>query len=417
MKINCLGGFRQVGKTAVMLESEAKRTNIVLDYGMEVETGKMPLPVNKVDAIVLGHAHLDHSGFVPAIYKRLRPTIYSTAPTFDMAHLLLKDSLKIAKIKNFAKQYALSDIDKMKEHEMRITYGQRVDERNFSLDIFDAGHIPGSTAPLLEIENKRFLYACDFNTDQTRLLNGERIDVRDVDVLMMESTYADKEHPSREETEKKFYEAVSDTISNGGVAVMPCFAVGRAAEILMTLNSFNPDFPIFLDGMAKTATEIALKYPELLRDPKALKNAFSRTKEIFDDKDRKKIAKNPCAIITSSGMLEGGPSVRYLKYLYDDPNSSVIFTGYLMEKTAGRILFETGRFVTEGFDQKIKMNVHKFDFSAHAGRTGLLNFVKRINPQKILCLHGDKCEWFANDLKEQGFDAVAPDNGDTVDIV
>jgi putative mRNA 3-end processing factor len=416
MKIKCLGGFRQVGKTAVMLESEIKRTNIVLDYGMEVDTGKMPLPTGKVDAVVLGHAHLDHSGFVPVIFKKQSPTIYSSAPTFDTAHLLLKDSLKIAKIKNLPKQYALADIDKMKEHEMRITYGQRVDERNFSLDIFDAGHIPGSTAPLLEIENKRFLYACDFNTEQTMLLNGERIDIKDIDVLIMESTYADREHPSREETENKFFEAVRDTVSNGGIAVMPCFAVGRAAEILMVINRFKHDFPIYMDGMAKTATEIALKYPELLRDSKALKKAFSNTREIWDDKDRKKITKEPCAIISSSGMLEGGPSVRYVKNLYDDPNSSVIFTGYLLEKTAGRVLYETGRFVTEGFDNKIKMGIHKFDFSAHAGRTGLLDFVKRINPQKVVCLHGDKCEWFANDLREHGFDAIAPDNGDTVEV-
>jgi putative mRNA 3-end processing factor len=413
MRIKCLGGFREVGKTAVLLEG---RENFLFDYGMEVETGKTPLPVNKVDNIILSHAHLDHSGYVPMIYKKLRPSIFSTAATFDLSHLLLKDSLKIAKIKNLPKHYNKNDIEKMKKYESRITYGQRIDERNFSLDVFDAGHIPGSTAPLLEIDNKRILYVCDFNSEPTRLLSGARIDVKEPDILLIESTYAEREHMPRDETEKRFFDAVRATIENEGTVVLPCFAVGRAAEILMVLNSFNPDFPIFLDGMAKSATEISLRYPELLRDSKALKKALKRVTEIWDDKDRKKITKEPCAIITSSGMLEGGPSVRYVKYLYDDPTSSVVFTGFLLPGTAGRILAETGRFVTEGFDLKIKMNIYRFDFSAHAGRTQLFNFVNEINPKKIICLHGDNCDWFAKELKEKGFDAIAPQNGDIIDI-
>lgn len=413
MRIKCLGGFREVGKTAVLVEG---KENFLFDYGMEVDTGKMPLPVNKVDNIILSHAHLDHSGYCPVIYKRFKPSIFSTAVTFDLSHLLLKDSIKIARIKNLAKHFSTNDIEKMKKHEMRITYGQRIDEKNFSLDVFDAGHIPGSTAPLLETGNKRILYVCDFNTEPTRLLNGARIDVKEPDILLLESTYAEREHMPRDETEKRFFDAVRATIENGGTVVLPCFAVGRAAEILMVLNSFNPDFPIFLDGMAKSATEISLRYPELLKDSKALKGALKKVIEIWDDKDRKKITKQPCAIITSSGMLEGGPSVRYVKYLYDDPTSSVVFTGFLLPGTAGRTLAETGRFVTEGFDMKIKMNVYHFDFSAHAGRTQLFNFVNQINPKKIICMHGDNCEWFAKELKDKGFDAIAPQNGDVVDI-
>lgn len=413
MKIKCLGGFREVGKTAVLVED---KENILFDYGMEVETGKMPNPVNKLDAVVLGHAHLDHSGYCPALYRKFKVPVYSTIATFELAHLLLKDSIKVAKYRGFSKHFTKKDIEKMKKHEVRVIYGQRIESEDFSLDVFDAGHIPGSISPLIEIGNKRILYVCDFNMNPTRLLNGASIDAKDVDVLILENTYAEREHSDRIETERRFFETVEGTIANEGIAVIPCFAVGRAAEILMVLDSFNPDFPVYLDGMAKTATEIALKYPEFLRDSKALKNALSNVTEIWDDKDRKKIIKEPCVIVSSSGMLEGGPSVRYIKYLYGNPESSVIFTGFLIPRTAGRRLVETGRFVTEGFDLKIKMGIHQFDFSAHSGRSDLFNFVKEINPGKVICLHGDNCEWFARELNEGGFDTTAPRNGDIIDI-
>jgi putative mRNA 3-end processing factor len=413
MKIKCLGGFREVGRTAVLVEG---KENVLLDYGMEVETGKLPNPVNKVDIAILGHAHLDHSGYYPVIYRKFKPPIYSTIATFELAHLLLKDSIKVAKYRGLVRRFEKNDIEKMKNHEVIVTYGQKIEGDNFSLDIFDAGHIPGSMAPLLEMGNKRILYACDFNTNPSRLLNGASIDAKDVDVLIIESTYSERNHSPRKETEKKFFEAVESTIANEGVAVIPCFAVGRAAEILMILKSFNPKFPVYLDGMAKTASQLAMKYPEFIRDPKALKKALNISRLIWDEKDRKKVVKKPCAIISSSGMLEGGPSVSYIKYLYNNPESSVIFTGFLIPNTAGRMLVETGRFVTEGFDLKIKMGIHRFDFSAHSGRDDLFKFVDEVNPQKVICLHGDNCECFAKELKEKGFDAIAPKNGDSVDI-
>ncbi len=414
MKIKCLGGFREVGRTAVLLEGREK--NVLFDYGMEVETGKLPNPVNKVDIAILGHAHLDHSGYYPVIYRKFKPPIYSTIATFELAHLLLKDSIKVAKYRGLVRRFEKNDIEKMKKHEVRVTYGQKIEGNNFSLDIFDAGHIPGSMAPLLEMGNKRILYVCDFNTSPSRLLNGASIDAKDVDVLIIESTYSERNHSPRKETEKKFFEAVESTIANEGVAVIPCFAVGRAAEILMILKSFNPKFPVYLDGMAKTASQLAMKYPEFIKEPKALRKAFNMARPIWDEKDRKKVVKEPCAIVSSSGMLEGGPSVSYIKYLYNNAESSVIFTGFLIPNTAGRMLVETGRFVTEGFDLKIKMGIHQMDFSAHAGRDDLFKFVDEINPQKVICLHGDNCERFATELRGRGFDAIAPKNGDIIDI-
>ena len=413
MKIRCLGGCREVGKNAFLVEG---KENVLFDYGVKVEIGEPPLKPGKVDSILLGHAHLDHTGTLPFLYRKNKPNIFSTVTTFDLAHLLLKDSLKIAKIRGLKKYFEKKDIDKMKKNEVRITYGQRVDTENCSFEFFDAGHIPGSTAPLLEMNGKRILYVSDFNTNSTRLLNGAKINAKDIDILIMESTYSNRDHPPRKETEKEFFNAVKSTVANEGIAVIPSFAVGRAAELLMVLNSFEADFPIYLDGMAKSATEISLKYPEFLRDAKSLRKAFHNVKLISSDEERKKVVKRPCAILTSSGMLEGGPSVRYVKSLYSNPESSIIFTGFLIPRTAGRYLVETGRFVTEGFDLKIKMGIYRLDFSAHTGRSDLFEFVKKIEPEKVVCIHGDNCERFATELRGRGFEAVAPNIGDVINV-
>ncbi|MEM5778145.1 MAG: MBL fold metallo-hydrolase [Candidatus Aenigmatarchaeota archaeon] len=413
MKIRCLGGFREVGRNAVLIESKEK---ILFDYGVRVETNEIPKPVENVDNIILGHAHLDHCGCLPMLYRKFKVPVFSTIATFEQAHLLLKDSLKVGKIKGFAKHFGESDIEKMKRSEVRITYGQRIDAENFSLDIFDAGHIPGSICPLMEMDKKRILYVSDFNLNPTRLLNGARIDAKDVDILILESTYSNRNHPNRKETEKKFFEAIESTIANEGIAVIPSFAVARAAEVLMILDSFKPNFPVYLDGMAKEATQIALKYPEFIRDYKALKKALEDVKLIYSNDERRKIIKEPCAIVTSSGELEGGPSVMYIKYLYNNPESSIIFTGFLIPRTAARYLVDTGRFVTEGFDLKIKMGIYTFNFSAHSDRNNLFDFVNKIKPEKIICLHGDYCERFAQELRGRGFDAIAPKNGDIIEI-
>ncbi|MFH0929157.1 MAG: MBL fold metallo-hydrolase [Candidatus Aenigmatarchaeota archaeon] len=413
MNLKCLGGFREVGKNAVLVDTKKK---IMFDYGIKVETGEPPLKTDKVDAIVLNHAHLDHVGSVPSLYKKQKPDIISTSTTFDLAHLIIKDSLKVARIRGMTKHFDKSDIEKMKKKEIMITYGQKYETEDYTMEFFNAGHIPGSFCCLLEIGGKRLFYTSDFNTNDSRLLKGANIKVKDIDVLIMESTYSNREHPPRKDTEKKFFEAVQDTISNEGVAVIPSFAIGRAAEVLMVLDSFKHDFPIYLDGMARVATELSLEHPEFIRDPKALKNAFRRVKVVESDLMRKKITKTPCAIVTTSGLLEGGPSVRYVKSLYNNVESSIIFTGFLIPKTAGRYLVDTGRFVTEGFDLKIKMGIEKMDFSAHTGRDGLFNFVNKMNPEKVICMHGDYCERFASELRGRGFDAIAPVNGDVVNI-
>jgi len=410
-----LGGFREVGRNAILLES--KMENIMLDFGVKVETGEAPLFVKKVDNVILAHAHLDHVGASPSLLENSKPDIFGTIATFEQADLLLKDSLKVARIKGFERIYSRHHIEMMKKFEKLVTYGQQFEIKNFPVEVYDAGHIPGSAMFVIEIEGKRVLYTSDFKLQPTRLLNGADIkNIKDIDIMITESTYANREHQDRRETEKKFFEYIRETILNGGIALIPVFAIGRSSEILLTIDRMKVDFPIYLDGMAKDANEIALKYPEFIKDPKALEKALEDVKFIYSNEERRKIVKEPCVIVTSSGMIEGGPSVQYMKYLYNNPQSSIIFVGFCIPRTAGRYLLDTGRFVNEQLDLKVKMNIYNLDFSAHAGRSDLFNFVRKVNPEKVICLHGDHCERFAKELKSRGFDASAPHNGDIIEV-
>ena len=251
----------------------------------------------------------------------------------------------------------------------------------------------------------------------SRLLKGCKVkEFGDVDVLLVESTYASREHPPRAETEKKLWQAVSETVDNGGIALIPSFAVGRSAEILMTVDSFRSKIPIYLDGMAKAATEIALKYPELLKNPKALSKAVNNCNMIYTPEQRKEALKEPCIIITTGGCLDGGPAVHYIRHLWSNENSSINFVGFQIPKTAGRYLLDTGRFVNEELDLKLKMKVNSFDFSAHADRTDLFKFVNEVKAGKVICMHGDNCQRFAQELRSRGFDAEAPKNGETIEV-
>jgi putative mRNA 3-end processing factor len=402
-----------------MLESRSER--LLLDYGLKVETGELPAPPKALDAVLLAHQHLDHGGSAPVLYRRFArrpPALFATAAVLEQANLLWRDSIKVARLRGRAEIFGMPDVERLLRYASRVTFGQRFEIGRAAIDVHDAGHVPGSAMFVLEIERRRVLYTSDFNTLPTRLLHGARIqELRDIDVLIMESTYSNREHPPRKQTERKLLELVDETIANEGIAIIPVFAVGRAAEVLMVLNLAKPRYPVYLDGMAREATDIALHYPELLRDHAALKAALDRTTALYTDDERKAALKSPCVIITTGGCLSGGPAVMYIRHLYTRPECSLIFSGFQVPRTPGRYLLDTGRFVAEGMDLAVKMRIEYLDFSAHAGRSQLLDFVKALRPETVLCMHGDYCEQFATELKSRfGVEAMAPRNGDVIKI-
>ncbi len=415
IEIQCLGGFREVGSNAVFIRG-AK--NYMFDFGLAVESGRSPLmPKGKTDALFVTHGHLDHLGSIPVLYKRDRCQIYATKPTRDFSELLLNDAIKVARLKGLNREYNKVDVRTALAHFRNITYNQSI---NFGLDVIiplNAGHMPGSTCYLLKTKRKSILYTGDFKVESTPLIDGANFSgIKNLDIAIMENTYSSREHPQRAKVEKEMFRTVKKTVSEGGIAIIPSFS-SRAADILMSLYKNNVQFPIYLDGMAKAAVEITLNNSKFVRHSIELKKALSKVHSVRSHFEKARLVQQPCAIVTTGGCLDGGPVVEYLKRLYMRTDCSLILTGFQIPGTAGRYLLDTGRYVTQDMDMKLKMPIYQYDLSGHAGRKELLDFVKKLRPKTVICMHGDYCEKFATEIRGRfGIEAIAPKNGEVLNL-
>jgi len=413
MRLHFLGAAREVGRSAILLET---RKRIMLDYGVKLgQRSEYPMPAQgSLDAYVLSHAHLDHCGSSPTLYEHANIPCFTTYPTQALSSLLIKDSMKISRLRG--EQVPFSSFSFKKYEQAFIPLGYRKPfqlTNDIRLTLLDAGHIPGSAMVELYSERKRVLYTGDLKLEPTRLHAGADI-AEKVDILIMESTYSDTEHPDRAKLEKQLAKEIRGTIEQGGTALLPSFAVGRSQELLILLSELLPEADVWLDGMSKTATQIIADYPSYIRDANALRKAMRNAEWVETEAQRRKAVSEPGAIISSAGMLEGGPALSYLLRL--NQNSKIILTGYQIEETNARMLLEKKKIDVDGIVTDINLPVEYLDMSAHAGRSDLLRLVKKTNPEKIFCIHGDACEAFAQELCGMGYEAYAPAMGNTFEV-
>ncbi len=411
MILKFYGAAQEVGRSAIVLKLDK---TFMLDYGIKLGTEiQIPVSEPKIDALLLSHAHLDHSGDVPALYKDQDFPAFATNPTFKLSDLLLKDSINIAKKNRTKSQFNKKNLSKFKMMQRPKRYHTEFEFGNSRISFHDAGHVCGSAITRIENDGKTIVYTGDFKLSHQLLHNGAEI-VKS-NVLITESTYARKNHPVRDELTKQFIEKIKETLDNGGTALIPAFAVGRGQDILSMLEKNNLTPRVFLAGMIKKASGIALNHKEFMSNPHLLENAMSHV-EFIDKKHQKRILDEPAIILTTAGMLNGGPVLKYIDKL---PNNSHIFlTGYQVEGTNGRMLMDSGYIVDNGEKKKINTPYTFFDFSAHADKNDLIEYAKKSSPETIVCVHGDKdnAVALADDLREQGFDAYAPQLGETIKI-
>jgi len=336
--------------------------------------------------------------------------------TLGLTELLISDELKLS---GELLPFEENELTRMVRRSQPVNIGEQVKlNDNLLLNFTDAGHIPGSISALIETEGKRIFVTGDINTVETRLLEGAKIDVSSMDVIVIEGTYALQDHPKRKDTEKEFVDAIKETLEgDGGKVLIPAFAVARAQEILCVLEKYGVDYPITIDGMVRAASKIFLRNPSFVRDYSLLRRALEKALWVHGKRDKERAVSNPGIIIASAGMLEGGAAVGYLNALSQDPKNGIFLVSFQIPGTTGRNLIETGAYVSNnGEKRKAKSKVRFFDFSSHCGKSELWEILKRLNSStKVYVVHGEEesCTSLAERINnELGIAAIAPNNGD-----
>jgi putative mRNA 3-end processing factor len=431
MDLRFLGGAREVGRSAVLVDD-----SLLLDYGTKADDPPR-FPVGDVDpdAVVASHGHLDHVGTLPALLSGTeRPPIHWTPPTRELALTLARDT---PKLRGNTLQCPFTETDVKRVTEVSETHGYRepFEAAGYEVTLFDAGHIPGSAHVLVDDGDTRLLYTGDFHTDDHRgsdapashanrsgeAVRGQRLVAGttarpDADVVVCESTYSDVEHEDRRTVEERFVESVRETIWEGGTVVVPAFAIGRTQEMLLICEEY--DIPCYVDGMGKQVTRMLRQHPAFVRDADALQRAAGHARFVTGrDGQRERIAEEGnAAVVTTSGMLSGGPAMTYVPEIRSNPTNKVAMTGYQVEGTPGRDLVETGSAELDGCRLPVAAQVEQYDFSAHADRDGLLALLDDYRDSRVLVNHGDRCRRFAAELRADGVDARAPELGETVTV-
>ncbi len=454
IRLSVFGGGRQVGRSCLFLHTPESR--ILLDCGINVASDDHAYPhleapefnIKELDAVIVTHAHLDHSGFVPYLFKYgYRGPIYCTAPTRDVMALLQLDFIKIQHMQGKDPIYTSEEVKEMVKHTITIDYGEVCDiTPDVRITLYNAGHILGSSMVHIHVGNglHNLVYTGDMKFGKTMLLDPAVTNFPRVETLIIEATYGSKDAvlPPRYQEEERFAKVISDTVSNKGKVLIPVLGVGRAQEIMMIINKMIklnkiPEVPVYIDGMVWDITAIHTAYPEYLnanvrrqifqKDANPFLNKIFR--QVGSPKERKQIIEEegPAIIIATSGMLVGGASVEYLKELAENKRNALLFVAYQGEGSLGRRIQRGEREINMGTTMKpemMKLNLHieVFEgFTGHSGRRELMNYVNRCNPRpkKVIVNHGDnsRCLDLARSIhKSYRIETIAPRNLEVVRI-
>ncbi|WP_225876127.1 beta-CASP ribonuclease aCPSF1 [Infirmifilum lucidum] len=460
VRIAALGAFQEVGRSAILVQTP--ETNILLDAGLKPTGNSDELPmfdlpefdVDSLDAVVVTHAHLDHIGALPLLFKYgYKGPVYMTEPTLHLAKLLFEDYIKVSEKEGKPLLFSTREISSVILHTYTLNYGEVTDiAPEVRLTLYRAGHILGSALVHLHIGEGliNLVYTGDLKFARTMLLDPAHTKFPRAEVLIVESTYGSKNDilPSEEEARLELAKIILETIEKKGIVLIPVLAVGRAQEVLLAIldlirNKIIPPVPIFIEGMIDEVSAVHMTFPEYLsltvrNQVYNDQNPFtSENIHVYRGENKEEVTSTrPAIVLATSGMLTGGPVLEYLKILADDPNSSLVFVSYQVEGTLGRKILQGLRkltFSNEGgktITKDLKMGVYRVEgFSGHSDRRQLEAFLRRMEPtpRTVILNHGEKnkieefrsyllSDWFRKKTR-LSFNVLAPQNAESVRIV
>ena len=426
--LHSLGGFGQVGRSCMLLSTPESK--ILLDCGVNPGAShpsdafprldSVNLTLDDLDAVVIGHAHLDHTGFLPLLCKYgYRGPIYCTEPTLPMMNLIQLDAIKVSAAQGRPPLYAERDVKQIMRQSVTIPYSTVTDiSPDVKLDLANAGHILGSALCHFHIGNgdHNFVYSGDIKFGKSILFESASHRFQRVETLLIESTYGAKEdiQPSRQEVESAFVKAVNETLADGGKVLIPIPAVGRAQEIMMVIDHYMKsgqmtEAPVFTEGMISEASAIHESYPEYLErglgrkimetDDNPFDSEYFTNIEHSDARSEPMREGSPCIVLATSGMLEGGPVLEYFRNMAPGRGNKILFVSYQVNGTMGRRVMDGARQVSMlGRDGKVDVvsincSVERLEgFSGHSDYNQLVSFVQRLRPKlrRILVNHGER---------------------------
>ena len=419
IRIIGLGGWREVGRSCILVETP--KSKVLIDCGVAVgssNSGMIPIfntkefDYNELDAIIISHSHLDHVGFVPALYEYgYSGPVYMTTPSLDLATLLWLDYIDVMQKGMSSPLYTSKGVKEAVKHAITLEYGEVSDVApDVRLTFENAGHILGSALVHLHIGEgmHNILYAMDQKFARTNLLDPAHTNFQRVETLIIESTYgaANDIMPPRQDVEKELMDVINKTMERNGIVLIPSFSVERAQEAMTILVNNNFQYPVYLDGMIWEANGIFSAYPEYLSRSMQRKifngeDPFSNPifKRIASQSDREKAWNDrPCVIISTSGMLVGGPAIQHLQNLAEDPKNTLVFIGYQAEGSMGRRIqkgwreipmkTEEGKTITLNLNMEVKTVE---GLSGHSDRRQLLAYIGRLTarPDRVIAVHGE----------------------------
>jgi len=451
IRLTYLGSAREVGRSCLLLQTPESR--ILLDCGINVAAsgpGAYPyleapeFNIKELDAVIVSHAHVDHSGFVPFLFKMgYDGPVYCTPPTRDISALSQLDIIKIARSEGKEPPYEMEHIKAMVKNTIVLDYEEVTDiTPDVRLTLYGAGHILGSSMIHLHIGNglHNFLYTADINYEDSRMLDPSATKFPRLETMMIESTYAGKStHVDTEkEADEKLIKLFTEAVDRGGKVLMPVLGTGRAQDVMLLVERVMKsgkmkEVPVYIDGMVWDITAIHTAYPEyfapsirkrlLNKDTNPFLNPIFR--RIGSAKERKDLIENegPCIILATSGMMVGGSSVEYFKGLAENPKNLLVFSCYQGEGSLGRRIQRGEKEIGFANGQKqhivnVKMEISKIDISGHANKDALMNFVAHCDPRprKVIVNHGEpsSCLEFASTMHKQfKIETIAPKNLET----